>query len=712
MATPEKEDQKNLTPLSNQENIKEEDITSQTKNQNDNNTKNESKNQNVILPLIKRPKITLKPVGSFNRKLKSSQSQEYIFNSPSNKTNRNSNTEKEKLIIAKLNLARLITKINDINFSYKKLLAEKEENLKILRQAISSNDYTYSENLYKKINKMLEDALSIKENSYKTNYESSQRSMEENNNNQINEKKEDIPNQSNDKQDNDIIENKIEEKIENNENGNLNNEANNDNNNNNINADINNENVNNENNNNENNNNDNINNENNNNENINNENNINIVNNEELKNRHNYSMETRGEDLNNFKNNSFNNSRIINNSNISNNNINNSIEEEKDNNSIKEVNEELNKYQIENGLFEKSVISSKFYNILKAKTELSTLKHKMIKLKENINLKEEEINEIKNRAKMKNIIFQSNLLGKNMSELHKLKTKNKEIEDISIPNKHLQYENLKKELEYYKNINKNALAESKTANENYVSVKNEFDEKSKLCSELEGKNTNLKYKLNTLKQNDLKKTITLKIMNQKIGQIAGIREMIEEQKKMISEKEKEINELKENLNKKISEYEASAENRNKGFDEMNTCEREFNSKISKQKNEFNKIRNEIRDIDKLISKEIDIYSDLNKENQDSVHQMYYKKSRNIKEFMEFLKEEEIIQEKKDEEYKKECHKKYSIGNKFAYTAICKYTKKKDKKKDKNKNENKNDNNQKEEEDSNKTLLLLNEKLEY
>ena len=680
MATPEKEDQKYHTPLNNQENIKEEDITSQTKNQNDNNTKNEPKYQKVILPLIKKPKLTLKPIGSFNRKLKSSQSQEYIFNTPNNKTNRNSNTEKEKLMIAKLNLARLITKINDINFSYKKLLAEKEENLKILRQAISSNDYTYSENLYKKINKMLEDAISIKENSYKTNYESSQRSMEENYNNQINEKKENTPNKNYDKKNNDIIENRIEEKIDdgkNNENENLNNEANNDNKN--INGDINNKNNN-------------------------NGNNINIVNNEELKNRHNYSMETRGEDLNNFKNNSFNNSRIINNSNISNNNYNNSIEEEKDNKSIKEVNEELNKYQIENGLFEKSVISSKIYNILKAKTELSTLKHKMIKIKENINLKEEEINEIKNRAKMKNIIFQSNLLGKNMTELHRLKTKNKEIEDISIPNKHLQYENLKKELEYYKNINKNALAESKTANENYVSVKNEFDEKSKLCSELEGKNTNLKYKLNTLKQNDLKKTITLKIMSQKIGQIEGIREMIEEQKKLISEKEKEINELKENLNKKISEYETSAENRNKGFDEMNTCERQFNSKISKQKNEFNKIRNEIRDIDKLISKEIDIYSDLNKENQDSVHQMYYKKTRNIKEFMEFLKEEEKIQEKKDEEYKKECHKKYSIGNKFVYTAICKYTKKKDK--------NKKDKKQEEEDDSNKKLLLLYEKLEY
>ena len=126
-------------------------------------------------------------------------------------------------------------------------------------------------------------------------------------------------------------------------------------------------------------------------------------------------------------------------------------EKEEDNN-IKGLNEELNKYQIEDGFFEKSVISSKFLGILKAKTELSTLKHRLIKIKETIDMKNDEISQIKNRAKMKNIIFQSNLLGKNMNQLHKIKTKNKEIEDISIPNKNLLYENLKKELEYYKSI--------------------------------------------------------------------------------------------------------------------------------------------------------------------------------------------------------------------------------------------------------------------
>ena len=232
--------------------------------------------------------------------------------------------------------------------------------------------------------------------------------------------------------------------------------------------------------------------------------------NQETKHKHNYSMETRGEDVNNNnKINSFNNSRIINN----NSNFNNSIEEE---NSIKEINDELNKYQIENGLFEKSVVSSKYYNILKAKTELSTLKHKMIKMKQIINQKEEEIDEIRNRAKMKNIIFQSGILGRNMTELHKIKTRNKEIENISIPAKNLQYENLKKELEYYTKKNRSAMAESKDASENYFSIKNQFDEKTKLCNNLQGKNSNLKFKLNTLKQADIKKTMALKVLHKKL----------------------------------------------------------------------------------------------------------------------------------------------------------------------------------------------------
>lgn len=316
-------------------------------------------------------------------------------------------------------------------------------------------------------------------------------------------------------------------------------------------------------------------------------------------------------------------------------------------------------------------------------------------------MKEEEINEIRNRAKMKNIIFQSNILGRNISELHKIKSKNKKIEDISIPAKNLQYENLQKKLEYYKKMNESAMIESKNSNENYISMKNEFDEKTKLYNNLEDKNSNLKYKLNSLKQNNFKKTMALKIMHQKIDQISKIKEAIENQKKMISEKEKEINELKQNLNVKMNEYEKSSENRNNGFEEMNNFEKQLNYKISKQKNEFNKARNEIRDIDKMILKEIDIYSNLNKNEQESVHRMYSEKNKSGKIFIDYLKEEEKNEEKRGEESKKGDFKKLSIANKFSYNAISKI-KKKETNNEKNASKN----------SSNEILPLLEEKLVY
>ena len=670
---------KNNTLLANEEN-KKDDNSSQSKSRNDNSSKNSYKTKKDILPQIRMSRKTNLPISSFNNKLKSSQSQKELFDNPKNMSYLNVNSiEKEKLMLAKLNLGRLRAKINDINYSYKKLLYEKEENINIIKKAISSNDYTYSENIIKKVEQMLEEAIYNKNNQNQNN----QSKKEEDNNqkkiteNQIKEdtskenENKDINNEENKENENKDInneENKENEKIEN---YNENNQDNNNNNQNNQND--NNENIQNKENENENVNGNNYNNEINgeinkeNNENIDNNNINNDTTNQEIKHKNNYSMETRWEDPNNIKNNSFNNSRINNNSNIIN-----SIEEE---NSIKEINDELNKYQIENGLFEKSVVSSKYYNILKAKAELATLKHKMIIIKQIISMKDEEINEIKNRAKMKNIIFQSNLLGKNMTELHKIKTKNKEIEDISIPSKNWQYENLKKKLEYYQKMNESALAESKNSNDNYISVKNEFDKKTKLVNSLEGKNSNLKYKLNTLRQSDFKKTMALKIMHQKIDQIPSIRDNIENQKVMISQKEKEINELKQNLNEKLAEYEKSSEKRNNGFEEMNKCERQLNYKISKQKNEFNKTRNEIREIDKLILKEIEIYENLNKNDQELVHRMYSKKNQDIKEYLNYLQLEGKNIEKKGEESINNDFKNSIISNKFEYKFISKIVKK-------------------------------------
>jgi len=403
-------------------------------------------------------------------------------------------------------------------------------------------------------------------------------------------------------------------------------------------------------------------------------------------------LETREEDINNTKNNSINNSRLINNSNNNNKN-NNSIEEEIN---IKDEKDDLNKYQIESGIFEKSMIPSRFYNILKVRSELSTLKHRMIKLQQNMKFKEEEINEIKNRAKMKNIIYQSNLLGQNISELHKIKIKNKKIETISIPTKNLQYENLKKELEYYTKINESVLSENKNANENYLNIKNEFDEKNKLCKILLEKNNNLKYQLNSYKQNDLQKTLEIRYMKQKIEEIPNVEGMIEKYKKMISDNEKEINNLKANLNKKNEEFEASKENKNKKYEEMENYEKQLNNRISKQKSEFSKYRNEIKDIDKMISKELEMYSILYKDEQEKVNNMYSKKfQNNINEFINYIKKEQRYEEKKEEENKDENWKKLYKGKLVIYNVISKI---------KNKKINR--------DNKNERLLLLKEKLQY
>ena len=638
--------------------------TTEKENQNNiSSTKEETKkeeNQNqkkVILPQIKKHKTSSIPSSSYSRNIKSSQSQKDLFDSQNDKWKININhTEKERLMLTKLKLSRLITKINDINYSYRKLLAEKEENLNIIRQAISGNGYTYSENLYKKLEQMLEDAINNKINNTNQNPESKITQNEEDNYNKINEESK---KENEDKKEEENINNENDKVEKNNENnGNKENENNDKNYNNEINGEINKEN-----------------NEKNDNNNENKENNE-----QEVKNRHNYSMETRGEDSM-AKNNSFINkqnydSRINNNSSI--------LQNNEEDNSIKEINEELNKYQIENGLFEKSVVSTKFYNLLKAKAELATLKHKMIIIKQAINIKEEEINEIRNRAKMKNIIFQSNTLGRNISELHKIKSKNKEMEEKSIL-KNLQYENLQKKLEYYKKLKESSEADSTNSNENYQTIKNECDKKKELNRNLEEKHSNLKYKLNTLRQSDFKKMVTLKIMHEKIDQISNIKQTIDKQKREISEKEKKIKELKENLDIKLKEYEKSSETRNNGFDEMNKCERQLNYKTSRQKNEFNKVRNEIRIIDKTIIKEIEIYSELNRNNQELVRGMYNKKGKDTKEFMDYLKEEKKNQEKIGKEAAKDNTKKYNISNKFTYNFISKVKKKSNAKKKKKEN---------------------------
>ena len=691
----------------------------------DNISKNDSSLKKLYLPAIQKKNVHTMPVSSISKRLKKSQSQSYLIRNNKTPSLINPNSEKEKILLAKYSLARIKVKINDLVLSNKKLMAEKEANLNIIKSAIISDDPAYTDDIFFKIEQFLEETLrnTNKKTISTINYENLKSTEDKMSKIEENKEKMNKTMNKEEKENFNIKVNTINYKEEKKEEDNNNNQ--------NQNEEYKNKEVN------ENskNQNDNYEQEKNKNElrNINNdqkniieENNNNkeeIKNNEEnnhLKEdynsneykernqenhqRHNYSIETRSEDIN--KVNSFNNSHLMNNNtSINNAIINNSIDEQikcikeiiEEKNEEKSVKEPEKVLQIESGIFEKSSVPSRKYSILKVKTELSTLKYKLISIQQKIRLKEEEITEIKSKAKMKNILFQKNILDSKMISLHKMQNENKMIEEISLPNKNLIIENLKKELKYYNEINKTYLEKNKDAEEDYLKKKTEYEEKTKIYTNLEIKNNNLKYKFNALKLSDLKKQLDLKHIKGKIDMIDDIKQLIENHQKTIDERKYEIDEARTNLDKKIDEYNKNRENKENKYQEMNKLQREINNKISSQKNEINKLKREIKDLDRLIFSEAEKYQNYNKKEKELVNQMIINKNKMGSEFMPFLKELEKNEIKKFEEQKQKRFKKLIKGKKIDYSIIS--TMKKKPKKDIEKK-------------STEDLPLLEEKLEY
>ena len=708
----------------------------------ENTIKMDSSLKKIYLPAIQKRTMQTIPVSSITRRIRKSQSQSHLRNAYKKTNTFNPNTEKEKILLAKYSLSRINAKINDLSLNYKKLLVEKEDNLNIIKNAICSDDPTYAESISLKIQQLLEEAMKNNVNPKNkmtistTNYENLKISedknlktedtkatkdkinktfvREETDNlnvkvNPINEKEQE--NEDKKEEQKNSINNELNDNNEKNENENLvksDNELNNNaEQNNNMEQGNNEEQINNVEQNNNNNEEVKNNEENKDNEDANNNanDNNNNVTNLEIRHKHDYSAETREEDIN--KLNSINNSHLMNNTtSINNININNSLEEQI--NSLKEIIEEKDEekivkdgektIQVESGLFEKSSVPKRVFNILKVKSELSSLKHKLINIQQKIRLKDEEIEELKSRAKMKNIIFQKNMLDSKMIALHKIQTKNKEIEEISLPNKNLLNENLKKKVKYYNEINKTYLADNKDAEEDYIKMKNEYKEKNRNYTNLEAKNNNLKYKYNSLRLNDLKKKVDLENLRNKINQIDHVKEIIENDKQMIEEKKKEIEEAKKMLDKKVDEYNKNKENKENKYQDMNKLQKEMNSKITKQKNDINRLKKEIKDIDRAIYKEIENYHNLNKKDKDLVNQMFINKNKSNYEFLEYLKELEKNEDIKLEEERKNRFKKLNIGTKMNHNIISTIKRRPSKKK--------------EEKISTEDLPILEEKLEY
>ena len=632
---------------------KAEAISAHSNSKLENYSKLDSSLRKLYLPSIQKKSISTIQDTSI-RKLKKSQSQAIILNNYKNPFS--SNEGKERILLAKSSLSRINAKINDLTLNFKKLLMEKEENLNIIKKALCSDDPTYSDQILLKIEQFLEDTIkTLKTNNKKTistiNYENMKNN--EDKYSKLDESKEKI--------------NKTINKDENEQNINNNEEYKN---------------------------------------NENNDNNQNNDNIQENQQNHNYSLETRAEDPS--KLNIINNSHLLNNNNSSLNNINvfnNSIEEQIK--CIKEIIEEKDEdkggrlgektLQLESGIFEKSSVPTKVFNVLKVKSELSFLKHKLINIEQKIRLKEEEIEELKSKAKMKNILFQKNILDSKMITLQQIQSKNKEIEEITLPSKNLMIENLRKNLKHYNEINKSYLVGNKDVEENYMKKKNEYDEKSRKYTNLEAKNSILKYKYNSLRIHDIKKDINLQNIKAKINMIDEIKQIIESHKGAIEEKKEEVEYMKHLLNEKIDKHNKTKEEKENKYQEMNKMQREFNQQLSRKKNEANKIKKETKEIDALINKEIQIFNNLNKKDKNLVAELLLYKNKASSEFLKYLEELEIYENKRFIEQKKNRFKKLKKGNKITHDIISKIKKNK---------------NIKEEAKSTEDEKLLEEKLVY
>ena len=641
-----------INPTKNIKLQKAEEITGHSDSRKENIAKISASLKKIYLPTIQKKTMPTIQDSPITRRIKKSQSQAILLNDYNSPLS--ANTEKEKILLAKSSLLRINAQIHDLTLNYRRLQIEKEDNLNIIKKALCSDDPTYTDTILLKIEQFLEETLKNFNHNNKSistiNYENMR--ITDDKNSKLDDSKE-KNNKSMAKDEND--------NISNNEKNSNNNEEN-----------IENNNI-----------------------------------SQDNQHKHNNSIETRAEDPN--KVNSFNNSRVLNN-NSSNVNANNSLEEqikciketieEKDENKGAKIEKTL---QIESGIFEKSSVPTRVFNILKAKSELSFLKHRLINIQQKIKLKNNEIEELKSKAKMKNILFQKNVLDSQMITLQQAQSKKKEIEEISLPSKNLMMENLRKNLKYYNEINKSYLVGNKDIEENYFKKKNEFDEKSKNYTNLEAKNNNLKFKYNSLRLNDLKKNINLQNMKAKINLIDEIREIIESLKSTIKDKKEEIEYGKNILNERIDKYNKTREKKENTYQEMNQLQREFNSQISKRKNEANKVKREAKEIDILINKEIQIFDNLNKKDKNVIGELLLNKGKNNSEFLKFLSEFEIYENNKFAELKKNRFKKLKKGNKIEYDIIS-TVKKEEKKVEKKQNETKSK--------SSADVKLLEEKLVY
>ena len=627
------------------------------------------------LPSIRKRAIPRYPISSMKLVKSKSQGKLDISNEIIKPQCIKPNCIKEKLMVAKLSLSRIESRINEMIFDCQKLKNERIENLKMIKEIINSNNTPDKEILISKIHLALENSNYNKKTFSTENYESYKYTLEE--------KNEDLKGKDNGKlkiyesRINNLKDNKKhtkekEVKIEE-FNKNIINEENEE--------DKNKE--------------DNQNNENNNKieKGKNKEENQNIEDNnifntkgmiEEIKNNENNvtnnidSKNKKSDDLNQEISNTpdFSAENMIkinaisgNNSNF-NNIMNNSLDENLKEIIEEERDEDFNQKE-NSGIFGKSFVPKKVYNKAKIQKELLILKHKIINIQQQIRLKDEEIEEIKNRASMKSLIFKSSMLNTKMVKLYKIRTKNDKIEKSSIPRKNIEKGNLKNELDYYTKKNRSFISENKSVEESYNKVKNEYEDINKIYSDLEIKNDRLKYRYNSLRLKDIKKQIELDNLKRKISQIETMRLMVENNIQIIEGKKKDIEETKKILEERTKECKRTKENCEKKYQEMNKFQKDFTNNINKQKNEIIRKQKEIKQIDKIILQEIDKYQHLTKNNKKFINMNYIYNIKTIPEFLNFLNELEKDIIRASSENKITKFENLQKGGKFNFFRIAK-----------------------------------------
>ena len=325
-------------------------------------------------------------------------------------------------------------------------------------------------------------------------------------------------------------------------------------------------------------------------------------------------------------------------------------------------------------LFEGSGIPSGVFKSLLVKTELSSLRHKMISIQENILIKEEEINEVFDKSKMKNILLESNKLLFQSNELQKIQTRTNELQTFLIPNKTKLLDNLKDEFDYYDNIKKKVTDELNSYKEKYSSLKILNDTKNKSNKFLLEKSESLKYQYKKYKQNGLKKDIEVTKNKQKISEISNKNEEFNKFQEKSEKNETVINNLKEELNLKTNDFNEIDKERNKNYVEIEEYERQTNIRLNREKNLITEERNNIRDFEKLINQEMRNYSEINMRGDEGLINLYSKKSKGDGGLLEFIDEEKKNYDKMSEEYKTKIVKeksKYSVIKLKGYNYLSK-----------------------------------------